>query len=229
MTVDIGNPSPQGARVRYAHVVDAPVNPGVSRGFIDIGNPAPLPRDLKRSKPMKPKRRRPQPMSPDDWAAEFALTQDLEVIAVRTAHKLTSVRAAYYKHGPGYHAKYAFTKRAMDPGILKWIQERLDAGDRLSDIARKLGKAPSTIFYVVHKFGLKRPALLPGEAEDIKAVHVLYGSLKSLRKVAQASGLSSGRVYHILRSYRPDGRRLRSRRTRHGKLDTTVVGPGQVP
>lgn len=225
MPIDLSKPSPQGDKVMYAPVTP---RPGLPPGFIDLSKPGPLPGDLKRSKPMKPKRPRPQPMSPEDWAAEFAKTQDLELISVRTAHKLTSVRAAYYKHGPGYHAKYAFTKRAMDPGILKWIQERLDAGDRLSDIARKLGKAPSTIFYVVHKFGLKRPALLPGEAEDIKAVHVLYGSLKSLRKVAQASGLSSGRVYHILRSYRPDGRRLRSRRTRYAKPHPEVVEPGQV-
>ncbi len=225
MTIDIGRPSPQGDRIRYAPAVK-PI--GIPSGFIDLSKPAPLPSDLRRSKPSKPKRPRPKPMSPDEWAAEFAKTQDLEVISVRTAHKLSSVRAAYYKHGPGFHAKYAFTKRNMDPGILKWMQERLDAGDRLSDIAEKLGKAPATIFYVAQKFGLKRPALLPGEAEDIKAVHVLYADLKSLRKVAQASGLSSGRVYHILRFYRPDGRRLRSRRTRHAKPNTEVVDPGPV-
>src|SRR5919206_1359463 len=96
-----------------------------------------------------------------------------------------------------------------------WLARRLDEGDSIEQIAREVGRHPSTVAYWVNKHGLrsrhahKHAARGPPAREDLEPL-VEVGM--SVRQIARELDRSEGTIRHWLRHY--DMRTVSARRVR---------------
>ena len=148
------------------------------------------------------------------WKLVLEHADDLVELAARLGRKLATVERAARQYG--WFDKHPSPKRPLrqlgKPGA-DYIRQQLKWGVKVTELAAEFGVTKGAIYDFMKKHDIPQPNPQTGDFHpDAKRVHEAYATASSMREVALATGLSFGKVQHIIYAFNPDGSRKPRRR-----------------
>ena len=135
-------------------------------------------------------------------------TTDLTELALRTGHKLSTVRRAAQRYGwvdPLNPPRYPLAD--LKPTDVAYLRQQLKWGITVEALAAEFGVAKTTMYRAFERYDVRSPHPQQAVVTNAPEVFEAYAEHGSLRKTGKELGIPFWRVQYIIRNYNPDGTR----------------------